>query len=1311
LRNKVINEAEAYLANVATASTANAGSEFAATVVGLEDPKTLIDRMIASAESGAVGASVFHFTFKGVAAGFHGAKAIIGRDSNGLWAGEGTMVRHEDGTTTVVKQGEQYRFKSGDKVVENLDAVGPAARETKNEGPDGRPLNNDRAQLVQEKFQPLDNRARPEAREAVIKELKEVKASATEKWADGKPLSVYDRLMRDPSMTDAQKDRVIDLLANVRGHYVNYRTPDGKMLADQEVNWIHTQGELAKVIESAQANKLSGVETENALIASMFSDSAKFTDTALTKGNFTTHHLDGALAAAKVLEERGFPPERIQAITQAIREHQIAPPEFMGFIYQTTIARNLKAQLDSGAITQAKYDQMKKVLDDMTVVGNDKMPRIKQIADINNAPLVKNGNGEWEVAFTPEQRELMKLSGTDHWYVPHDPRFMADGKTVDPEFAKLPEAEQERRISTYKSSRALIDGDGIDNYATMGGASKIVKIRGPETFFPDKTVWDSVASVDKSYDDAAKVLTPEGKRLAQESLRQRNEVLNDDKNGIRAQMDKWLRSTGRDPSSQEIPYYNKELKYPEPLNAAEQARLKDLQAQKPATPSEKAQVDSEIKSLKYKGMSDQQINDFEFAKQIRDKMTDFMRMAHRTDGSLPGDFARAGTKAVSENVKGEFSRESKPFKLPEPEGAIKENPDGSKSYQYKTPEGRTGEVLIRKDGTSVINDTANPAQARHFDASGRLVESNGYKFRYDTNGKLNKIVEPDGTVREPVPNKWEWSYSRTQPDGKVVKGDDFARPIGVDPDGTIRYQRFADRVEAVNTTDGSVTHFRSDGRVEYERASYPRESAKTHDLIQQNFPPGARQERVQNLLKEFEERASKDNLSANEKALFYKQINRILSDSPGAALSMAERANLAEQVINHAAKPSSIDQGMNNTCNVTTIEHRLYAKDPSKAAQMVADISMTGKYTFENGQTVDLRELSGGLKPDFEARSSLKIQEKGKADVKSDGGRDWSSQLVERALVNSKWSAEPVLISEGKIIRDNSLVYDAHGMLKGKVSDPKNELTRLYDKDGAPLSEYKPGMEVYDKNKKLIKNVDEANVVYSAYGTVEGVVSNAKKITPLFDADGKPLTGFGRNDQRAFDKDGKVVLERATPKYDKLGGSSAITTGSERVYYDNMGKEVRLTDEWGRKMDAPTIYTNELHRVAEQVTGKTEAPFIFVRTEKTNTWSNQLDVATVEDFGKALEKAQAEGNMPGVLLVHTSYPPFSTGLDAATGFMGGWHVVNVQSYDPVTRTVKFTNQWGSGADYTEKGVSIDKIFRSMQNPMLQKVYRKWKYGS
>ncbi|MBX9687489.1 MAG: hypothetical protein K2X27_12350, partial [Candidatus Obscuribacterales bacterium] len=441
------------------------------------------------------------------------------------------------------------------------------------------------------------------------------------------------------TLSSSQKDEIIDLLADVREHYCRYRTADSRLLADQEVNWIHTQGELGRVLDSARQNKLTAEETENAIIASMFSDSVKFADTAVTKGNFTTHHLDGEAAARLVLARKGFKQDRIESIAQAVREHQVGPPEFMASIYYLSISGKLESEFKSGAISADTYNRMKAVLDDMTVIGQDKVARIKKIADTDDANLVKNKEGQWQVPFSPEEMRLIELAGIKSWQRPHDPRYLAGSVTEDLEFAKLPAKEQERRISAYRSSRSLIDGDSIDNYATAGGASKYIKIRGPESIFRDDTLWDSLASVDKSYKDAYQVMSDEGRKLAAAALAERDLILYNPKDGIRAKMDNWLRSQERDPGS-DIPFYNKKLSYPEKLDKAEQNRLKELQLARTESNSQ------ELKALQFKGLNDEQIADFLFAKKLRDQMTDFLRQSQRIDGNLPGTFPSASSESA-----------------------------------------------------------------------------------------------------------------------------------------------------------------------------------------------------------------------------------------------------------------------------------------------------------------------------------------------------------------------------------------------------------------------------------------------------------------------------------------------------------------------------------------------------------------------------------------------------------------------------------------------------------------------------------------
>ncbi|MBI1270817.1 hypothetical protein GC174_10325 [bacterium] len=577
---------------------------------------------------------------------------------------KGRLEVHEDGGIAFTPDGGNTVIATADGKHIEINKFSGEAREVAAErmlrDVDGRPYGK-RAGAI-DRFEHLNPAERAASVQEVADDLSKVKAIGP----DGKPVSVYDSLMGDPTLSQAQKENILHNLSEVREHFAAYRQGD-RMHPDPEVNWIHTQGELGKVMESARANNLTADQMEDAMLASMYSDSVKFAfpPPEGANANFFTHHLEGALAADEMLSRQGFPRERIDRIVQVIKEHQIAPPEFMGLLYHGQIKRGLDAQLANNAITVEKHGQMMEVLDSMTVkkevAPGVELSYVGKIANVNDAPLVRNADGSYEVMFTPQERELMQLAGVEGWSVPKNPQ-------LDSGFEALPKAEQERLISQYKISRALIDGDGIDNYTTLGGASKIVTIRGPETMFQDATVWKSVDSVDQSFRDAYNVMTPEGQRLANQSLASRNQVLHDTENGVKAQMDQWLRSRGLDPDSQDIPYYNKPLKYPERLTPQQTEELNRLSAMnKPgaagvdaSTPEARASRDARIRELKYNGLSEEEIKQFEFAKEIRSQMADMMRREHRTDGSLPGNFdntrmrlrelGEAGSDALGEHA-------------------------------------------------------------------------------------------------------------------------------------------------------------------------------------------------------------------------------------------------------------------------------------------------------------------------------------------------------------------------------------------------------------------------------------------------------------------------------------------------------------------------------------------------------------------------------------------------------------------------------------------------------------------------------------
>ncbi len=1207
----------------------------------------------------------------------------VGQDGSLSFAQSNRKVVHDlDGTDRVYDTTtNKIVFETGsDNVRVHSRDVNPV---------DGRPV--EFQEKVREKFKYMDRDTREQSVSLVSRELGDVRAIG----ADGQPTSAYDSLMRDPTLTDRQKANILDNLSEIREHFASYRSGD-RMHSDPEVNWIHTQGELAKVLEVSRKAGLRGDEMEDALLASMYSDSVKFAFPAPAgaEPNFFTHHLDGALAAHEALTKKGFPPERVDRIVQAIKEHQIAPPEFMGNLYlNAKIKPGLDAQLKSGAITAERHAELAQVLREMTVVGTDNVPRLKPIAQVNDWPKVRNADGSWELKLTPDQKDLLKLSGVERWSTPVNP-------VETPGFKQLSRIEQEKLVSQYKISTALINGDAIDNYATLGGASKIITIRGPETGFRDLNIFESFKSIDDSYGDAYKVLTPEGKELADISLAQRRALMSQE-NGIDAKMAQWLKSKEPPIDVKDVVYLQKEgkLRYPDVLMVGELERFNKLLADpglKAQTP-EGALLRRELNSLKYKGMTAEEIRQFDLAKEVRSQMADLMRAGHRVDESLPGKFPKA--EAQSE-LHPEWLK-SKQEPLPEATGPVSNTADGSSVTPTKD-----GAILRTSDGWTQVTDTTN-GTARTYDAQGRIVQAvegpRTRSFEYGEDGKLTVVTMESGDVLRKN-SDGEWIGPIKQEDGSVKDDIWYHGEIVADGNGSVRYvdeQWHKNTTEAMDGSRIAVTN----GKTEYLKLSLATESSNLGKLVKESFPDVVRRERFDNFVKEFEVEAAKRNMPEQQKANFYRQVNRLLEPNPAAVLSQAERADLAEQLMVHTVRPTTVDQGCNSTCNVTTLEVRNYARDPEKNAQLIADIATDGKFTTSNGTVVDMTALENGLKPDTEAARALRLQQKPGADaLKKDGSRDWSSQLVETAMVNSYWQGQPHIIIDGKRVLPYDLAFDKEANLVGHVKKA-SKVNELYDAKGQQLGkiDFAAGEKAYTKSGKEIKGLTEQQLVYHQNGSLRGMTRD-KNTLKVFDSAGKPLTHLEAG-TIGYDEAGKQILKVSKPgeiKYEKTVLNGVLN--SERVVYKDGDSWLNLRDRGGEVMDAPSIHTDELEGVNGSSTGLSDNGYMLTRGSEGRVLSGMQELGSSKELGDALLELQKQGKLPAVIQVHTAASPFSQmlGIDSALGWGGGWHVVNVHGYDPATGMVKFSNQWGSKHDYMDKGYPIDKLFKSMKEPVLYK---------
>lgn len=457
---------------------------------------------------------------------------------------------------------------------------------------DGRALADSKRASVIQNLPDYSTADMARARTQTIKDLAEIKA-----LEEGR--SVLDQF-KQSDLSIAQKYRVLNSLAEVREHFVNHRV-NGVLDLEQRGNWIHTQGELGRVIDASKASKLNPVQTEDALLSSMFADSVK------NKTNFFTHHMEGALAADHVLRKEfgaGFNRTRLDGITNSVLEHQIGPPEFMSNFYETRIRgalnNNLSAEQEL-AMTSLK----------------------KKMADPLNPEntAIRTDEGRSVLALSEAERDLLRLAGPREWYVPN---------ATNP---------------WYKQSRAVIDGDTLDNYFTPGGVGKITALGGPETAkafitaridtdLPEVTRSTNVGCARASGQDAKSLLTTESLPLAESGLAQTEVSISQAKSRVAD----WLKNEkGLEPEN--VPFFGKKnkLKYPQ-FGKHESEWWSIHRLPENARSAEQQQF---YDKHRFAGLTEKQKSNFLLAKEIRERMADELRAAQRLDGQQPPQYTPA----------------------------------------------------------------------------------------------------------------------------------------------------------------------------------------------------------------------------------------------------------------------------------------------------------------------------------------------------------------------------------------------------------------------------------------------------------------------------------------------------------------------------------------------------------------------------------------------------------------------------------------------------------------------------------------------
>lgn len=184
----------------------------------------------------------------------------------------------------------------------------------------------------------------------------------------------------------------------------------------------------------------------------------------------------------------------------------------------------------------------------------------------------------------------------------------------------------------------------------------------------------------------------------------------------------------------------------------------------------------------------------------------------------------------------------------------------------------------------------------------------------------------------------------------------------------------------------------------YEFPVAPGEKASLINSV--NKLDAERRERFQNRIEAFETRARTERLSPSQIEATYGQIRRLI-ENRSVSLSEEQRLNIAEQVMSSAADPTTIDQGVHDTCGAAVIEVRTYMRHPEKAIKLVADAALNGEVLTRNRIALPI---------DTTPHDTSKL------DVPKSGQRSHASELFQVAAIN-------LVLNDGLGAKEGSLAY------------------------------------------------------------------------------------------------------------------------------------------------------------------------------------------------------------------------------------------------------------------------------------------------
>lgn len=388
----------------------------------------------------------------------------------------------------------------------------------------------------------------------------------------------------------------------------------------------------------------------------------------------------------------------------------------------------------------------------------------------------------------------------------------------------------------------------------------------------------------------------------------------------------------------------------------------------------------------------------------------------------------------------------------------------------------------------------------------------------------------------------------------------------------------------------------------------------------------------------FEHRAKNEGLNPLEVSKTYEQVNRLFHQKGGRPLNELDRTRIAQQILEKAGRPSSVDQGIFNTCGVSTIEVRTYALSPSSAAKLVADAALTGSFKSQDGTIVTIDP-----KPRKDNRSY----------PPADGARSHASllfQLVGANLIherNNKKSNPPAHLKYEQFEPDTNGsksgegLFDYAEVVAGKASEPKliTNKPELFDDDLAALSNMITGR---DEKGIVLAHTGEGRGSDELIGRFDSAEKFQEKLLLLKQQKLLPVSLRVDSDSDPFYTDSD---------FGKAGGSGGwhqVTIYNFEPANANKPAYVDVDNTWGSKADrfgVKRLTVQELYATTKS-SGSPETIKILEQLVQTRRDSGNPDLMKDLDLPRLKLKQNAITKIEYIKAIETAIDEFKAAAPA-----------------------------------------------------------------